>query len=31
MYEKCRKRAKLRYYYKKGRVVLKSMRMRIFG
>ena len=31
MYEKCRKRAKLRYYYKKGRVVLKSLRMRIFG
>lgn len=31
MYEKCQKRAKLRYYYKKGRVVLKSVRMRIFG
>lgn len=31
MYQKCQKRAKLRYYYKKGRVVLKSMRMRVFG
>ena len=31
MDEKCRKRAKLRYYYKKGRVVRKSMRMRRFG
>ena len=31
MYAKCQKRAKLRYYYKKGRVVLKSMRMRVFG
>ncbi len=31
MYAKCKKRAKLRYYYKKGRVVLKSIRMHLFG
>lgn len=30
MYLSCQKRAKLRYYYKKGRVVLKSLRMHIF-
>ena len=31
MYAKCKKRAALRYYYKKGRVVLKSIRMHLFG
>ncbi len=31
MYQKCQKRQKLRYYYKKGRVVLRSLRMRVFG
>lgn len=30
MYEKCQKRTKLRYLYKKGRVVLKSIKMRVF-
>ena len=30
MYEKCEKRLRTRYLYKKGRVVLKSLRMRLF-
>ncbi len=30
MYEKCQKLTKLRYLYKKGRVVLRSLRMRLF-
>ncbi len=30
MYQKCQKRTKLRYLYKKGRVVLKSIKMRLF-
>ncbi len=30
MYEKCQKLTKLRYLYKKGRVVLRSIRMRLF-
>ncbi|MBE6680457.1 MAG: radical SAM protein [Ruminococcaceae bacterium] len=30
MYAKCQKRTKLRYLYKKGRVVLRSLKMRIF-
>ena len=30
MYAQCEKRSKTRYYYKKGRVVLRSLRMRLF-
>lgn len=30
MYLKCEKRVRYRYYYKKGRVVLRSLRMRVF-
>ena len=30
MYAQCQKRTRMRYLYKKGRVVLRSIKMRIF-